>query len=177
MTPIKLIRHKRKCPSLLFSLFCSLLWLWATQIQLTTFLNWKKRKITQITVKALAITCKAVTLVLEELSSRYLPDRPKGSKTGKIVILALKETSNQSKSYLCLFITWIFSALPIPSSSKPIKEDLELKSRTSKSMEIVAGNSRRDTIVGSKISLVVLNQPSTSTSTMEGNWNVNFLIR
>ena len=64
-------------------------------------------------------------------------------------------------------ITCIFSALPIPSNSKPINEDLQFKFRESKSMEIVAGNSRRDTIVGSKTSLVVLNQSSTSTSTME----------
>merc|ERR1712062_797956 len=76
MTPIKLIRHKRKCPSLLSSLF----WLLATQIQLTTFLSWKKRKITQITVKALAITCKAVTLVLEGLSSRHRPEHAKALK-------------------------------------------------------------------------------------------------
>merc|ERR1712062_516375 len=130
MTPIKLIRHKRKCPSLLSSLF----WLLATQIQLTTFLNWKKRKITQITVKALAITCKAVTLAKVESNSW--------------------PTENAK-------------ALPIPSNSKPIDEDLQFKLRELKSMEIVAGSSRRDNIVGSKTSLVVLNQPSTSTSTME----------
>merc|ERR1712062_623819 len=40
-----------------------------TQIQLTIFLNWKKRKITQITVKALSITWKAVTLAKVESNS------------------------------------------------------------------------------------------------------------
>merc|ERR1712062_188926 len=107
-----------------------------TQIQLTIFLNWKKRKITQITVKALAITWKAVTLAKVESNSW--------------------PTENAK-------------ALPIPSNSKPINEDLQFKLRQSKSMEIVAGNWSRQTIVGSKTSLVVLNQPSTSTSTME--WN------
>merc|ERR1712062_940123 len=84
-----------------------------TQIQLTIFLNWKKRKITQITVKALLITWKAVTLVKVESNSW--------------------PTENAK-------------ALPIPSNSKSIDEDLQCKFRESKSMEIVAGNSRRDNI-------------------------------